>query len=76
MEYALRLADCVRRMAPHIKDDHLFDIENELIKRCKSLYINDKVLFDIGYKLDYLQNMNNHTKSIEKETNYIKISIP
>uniref|UniRef100_A0A0K0EMV4 glutathione-specific gamma-glutamylcyclotransferase n=1 Tax=Strongyloides stercoralis TaxID=6248 RepID=A0A0K0EMV4_STRER len=66
LEYALRLADCVRRMAPHIKDDHLFDIENELIKRCESLYINDKVLFDIGYKLDYLQNIKNHTKSLKR----------
>ncbi|KAK0407682.1 hypothetical protein QR680_003528 [Steinernema hermaphroditum] len=54
LEYALRLADCVRRMAPHVKDDHLFGIEKRLLQLCEERQIVDKVLFDIGHKLDYL----------------------
>ncbi|KAK0407664.1 hypothetical protein QR680_003520 [Steinernema hermaphroditum] len=54
LEYALRLADGVRRMAPHVKDDHLFGIEKRLLQLCEERKIVDKVLFDIGYKLDYL----------------------
>uniref|UniRef100_A0A0K0F1H9 glutathione-specific gamma-glutamylcyclotransferase n=1 Tax=Strongyloides venezuelensis TaxID=75913 RepID=A0A0K0F1H9_STRVS len=76
LEYALRLADCVRRLAPHVKDDHLFDIESELIRRCESLYINDKVLFEIGYKLDYLQELTEQKNSnIDERGSRIKITI-
>ncbi|VDK42885.1 unnamed protein product [Anisakis simplex] len=49
LEYALRLADCVRRMAPsHIKDDYLFTIEQKLLSKCRELGIRDRVLNDLG----------------------------
>ncbi|TKR69494.1 hypothetical protein L596_021646 [Steinernema carpocapsae] len=56
LEYALRLADCVRRMAPHVEDDHLFGIERRLLKLCEERKIMDKVLYDIGHQLDYLHS--------------------
>ncbi|MFH4975216.1 hypothetical protein AB6A40_001925 [Gnathostoma spinigerum] len=49
LEYALKLADCVRRMAPFVKDDHLFTIEKKLIELCREKGIHDKVLDELGY---------------------------
>uniref|UniRef100_A0A915BV05 glutathione-specific gamma-glutamylcyclotransferase n=2 Tax=Parascaris univalens TaxID=6257 RepID=A0A915BV05_PARUN len=48
LEYALRLADCVRRMAPHIRDEHLFAIEKKLLEKCRALNVHDQVLSDLG----------------------------
>lgn len=49
LEYALKLADCVHRLAPHVEDDHLFGIERELLVRCRQLQIQDNVLFSLGH---------------------------
>uniref|UniRef100_A0AC35UFU5 Gamma-glutamylcyclotransferase n=1 Tax=Rhabditophanes sp. KR3021 TaxID=114890 RepID=A0AC35UFU5_9BILA len=54
LEYAIRLVHCVKKMAPHVKDDHLSEIEQELLSRCKKFLIRDKVLIDVGYQLDYM----------------------
>ncbi|KAE9555606.1 hypothetical protein FO519_001184 [Halicephalobus sp. NKZ332] len=55
LEYALRLADCQRRMAPHFKDDHLFDLEKRLLEACSKLQVQDKILKQLGYDLPHLK---------------------
>lgn len=44
IEYVLRLAECVHRMAPHINDKHLFTIEQEVLDGCRQLNIQDDYL--------------------------------
>lgn len=44
LEYALRLAECQRRMAPHIRDEHLFSIERQLLAECARIEIQDELL--------------------------------
>lgn len=63
LEYALRLADCQRRLAPHVWDDHLFEIEDRLLRACERARIEDKILTKLNYKLSYLI-----VDSIEKNT--------
>jgi len=53
LEYALRLADCQRRLAPHIRDEHLFGIESRLLKLCEYLQHKDVILETLNYKLSY-----------------------
>jgi cation transport regulator ChaC len=48
LEYALRLADCQRRLAPHFEDDHLFEIEARLLTMCRE--ISDPILWKLGHK--------------------------
>lgn len=55
LEYALRLADCQRRLAPHVFDDHLFTIESRLLNACEKFQICDEVLLKLNYKLSYLR---------------------
>uniref|UniRef100_A0A7E4UYD7 glutathione-specific gamma-glutamylcyclotransferase n=1 Tax=Panagrellus redivivus TaxID=6233 RepID=A0A7E4UYD7_PANRE len=62
LEYALRLADCQRRMAPHFEDDHLFELERRLIDSCAKLHIQDNILRILGHDLP-------HLKSGEKQVN-------
>lgn len=54
LEYALRLADCQRRLAPHHADDHLFEIETRLLEECERARIKDEILRKLNYKLSYL----------------------
>jgi len=54
LEYALRLADCHRRLAPHIKDEHLFGIEQRLLEACEESGVEDEILLKLNYKLSYL----------------------
>ncbi|CAD5225115.1 unnamed protein product [Bursaphelenchus okinawaensis] len=56
LEYALRLADIHRRLAPHIHDPHLFDIERRLLKACESKRIRDKILNILGHNLPHLKS--------------------
>uniref|UniRef100_A0A0N5ACA4 glutathione-specific gamma-glutamylcyclotransferase n=1 Tax=Syphacia muris TaxID=451379 RepID=A0A0N5ACA4_9BILA len=49
LEYALRLADCVHRLAPHVNDEHLFGIEHALLEKCRLLNVQDSVLHALGY---------------------------
>lgn len=44
IEYVLRLAECVRRMAPHVNDEHLFAIERKVLDACRQLNIQDDYL--------------------------------
>lgn len=44
IEYVLRLAECVHRMAPHINDEHLFAIERKVVEGCHQLNIQDDYL--------------------------------
>lgn len=55
LEYALRLADIHRRLAPHIHDPHLFDIEKRLLRACESKRVRDKILEILGHNLPYLK---------------------
>lgn len=55
LEYALRLADCQRRMAPHFMDDHLFDLEKKLLDACLKLKIQDNILKVLGHDLPHLK---------------------
>ncbi|KAH7730221.1 ChaC-like protein [Aphelenchoides avenae] len=57
LEYALRLADSQRRMAPHFRDDHLFEIERRLLELCAAYRINDNVLWRLGYDMEYLRDL-------------------
>uniref|UniRef100_A0A915D679 glutathione-specific gamma-glutamylcyclotransferase n=1 Tax=Ditylenchus dipsaci TaxID=166011 RepID=A0A915D679_9BILA len=54
LEYALRLADCQRRLAPHHRDEHLFEIETRLLKACEKARVEDEILRQLDYKLNYL----------------------
>uniref|UniRef100_A0AC35G128 Gamma-glutamylcyclotransferase n=1 Tax=Panagrolaimus sp. PS1159 TaxID=55785 RepID=A0AC35G128_9BILA len=54
LEYALRLAECQRRMAPHFIDEHLFELEKRLIETCKKLQIQDNILRILGHDLPHL----------------------
>jgi len=68
LEYALRLADCQRRMAPHHYDDHLFGIESRLLELCKYLSHEDEILEKLNHKLDYkAKNTNNIHKASNRK---------
>uniref|UniRef100_A0AC34QRE9 Gamma-glutamylcyclotransferase n=1 Tax=Panagrolaimus sp. JU765 TaxID=591449 RepID=A0AC34QRE9_9BILA len=54
LEYALRLAHCQRKMAPHIQDDHLFELEKKLLEACIRMQVEDNILRLLGYDLPYL----------------------
>ncbi|OZC07225.1 hypothetical protein X798_05804, partial [Onchocerca flexuosa] len=58
IEYVLRLAECVHRMAPHINDEHLFAIEKKVVEECRQLNIQD----------DYLANYLNHHQKNRTES--------
>lgn len=55
LEYALRLAEIHRRLAPHVPDPHLFEIENRLLRMCEANRIQDKILIVLGYKLAHVE---------------------
>ncbi|VDN92017.1 unnamed protein product [Brugia pahangi] len=59
IEYVLRLAECVHRMAPHINDEHLFAIERKVVEGCHQLNIQD------DYLIKYL-NQKHPTESFTK----------
>ncbi|VDK68325.1 unnamed protein product [Litomosoides sigmodontis] len=44
IEYVLRLAKCVHQMAPHVNDEHLFEIERKVLDGCRQLNIQDDYL--------------------------------
>ncbi|KAI1720653.1 chaC-like protein domain-containing protein [Ditylenchus destructor] len=68
LEYALRLADCQRRLAPHHSDDHLFEIETRLLEACERTRIKDEILRKLNYKLSYLIDRIEHeAESLVKE---------
>lgn len=54
LEYALRLADFQRRMAPNVWDAHLFEVEARLIQECEYLRHEDEILEKLNYNLAYL----------------------
>ncbi|VDK66820.1 unnamed protein product [Onchocerca ochengi] len=64
IEYVLRLAECVHRMAPHINDEHLFTIEKKVVEECRQLNIQD------DYLASYLdQHQKYQTESHNKTVN-------
>ncbi|KAI3422112.1 hypothetical protein GPALN_012645 [Globodera pallida] len=63
LEYALRLADCQRRMAPNFWDEHLFEIEAKLLKECEYLRHEDEILDKLNYKLSYLAKKRNKVEA-------------
>uniref|UniRef100_A0A183DSS1 glutathione-specific gamma-glutamylcyclotransferase n=1 Tax=Gongylonema pulchrum TaxID=637853 RepID=A0A183DSS1_9BILA len=44
IEYALRLAQCVHRLAPHFNDEYLFGIEQKILDNCRQLNVHDDCL--------------------------------
>ncbi|VDM96357.1 unnamed protein product [Thelazia callipaeda] len=44
IEYVLRLADCLHRMASHINDEYLFSIEKKVLDACRQRNIQDEYL--------------------------------
>jgi cation transport protein ChaC len=55
LEYALRLADCQRRLAPNFVDEHLFELEKRLLETCAKLQIQDNILRILGHNLPHLK---------------------
>lgn len=41
-------------MAPHVYDNHLFEIESRLLNACEKLQIFDDVLLKLNYKMSHL----------------------
>ncbi|KAL3101306.1 hypothetical protein niasHT_028062 [Heterodera trifolii] len=63
LEYALRLADCQRRMAPKVWDEHLFEIEQRLLKECEYLRHEDEILEKLNHNLSYLVRERNNSEA-------------
>uniref|UniRef100_A0A914HHF5 Phosphopantothenoylcysteine decarboxylase n=1 Tax=Globodera rostochiensis TaxID=31243 RepID=A0A914HHF5_GLORO len=63
LEYALRLADCQRRMAPNFWDEHLFEIEAKLLRECEYLRHEDEILEKLNYNLSYLAKKRNKVEA-------------
>ncbi|KAM3716604.1 putative glutathione-specific gamma-glutamylcyclotransferase [Dirofilaria immitis] len=61
IEYVLRLAECIHRMAPHINDEHLFSIERKVLDGCRQLNIHDDYLANYP-----IQNGKYRTESLTK----------
>lgn len=70
LEYALRLADCQRRMAPSFKDEHLFTIELRLLRLCRYLNHKDEILEKL-----YAQNLEqkSHNEDTDGKENQLKV---
>lgn len=75
LEYALRLVDCQRRMAPDIWDEHLYQIEARLLEECEYLRHEDDILEKLHYNMKYLKEKRKRKKRA-KETNNVKENSP
>jgi cation transport protein ChaC len=73
LEYALRLVDCQRRMAPNIMDEHLFQIEAKLIEECEYLQHEDSILEKLQYNLPYLADKHGRRKRSESTKGFVNI---
>ena len=75
LEYALRLADCQRRMAPSHWDEHLFEIERRLLEECERLEHWDEIL-GILYNHKHKGGPNNNNSGQQKCRTVAANSLP
>lgn len=49
IEYALLLADTLHKQAPHVPDQHVFDVERRVVEICEKNGIRNDILTKLGY---------------------------